>query len=64
MKKTPKTPQPVSIRIPAETRVLLDYVIDRTGLKEAQVIRLAIQRLALAERSLAAAEPKPARTTR
>ena len=44
MKKTP-TPKPVSLRITPEARLQLDRLIERTGLKEAQVIRMAIKRL-------------------
>jgi predicted DNA-binding protein len=41
----PATSTPVSIRINPDTRALLDYLIERTGLKDAQIIRLAIKRL-------------------
>ena len=59
-----KPQKPVSLRIDAATRALLDYLIESTGLKEAQVIRLAIKRLEEKERALAEAAPKPARKTR
>lgn len=56
----PVSPKPVSIRINPDTRAQLDFLIERTGLKEPQIIRLAIKRLEELER-LAAAAPKPAR---
>jgi len=60
-----KPQKPVSLRIDAATRVLLDYLIERTGLKEAQIIRLAIKFLADEEaRRPIAGAPKPARKTR
>lgn len=58
------SPTPVSIRINADTRTQLDYLIERTGLKEAQVIRLAVKQLAEKERLQAEAAPKPARKPR
>lgn len=57
----PVSPKPVSIRINPDTRAQLDFLIERTGLKEPQIIRLAIKRLEELERPLAAAAPKPAR---
>jgi predicted DNA-binding protein len=60
----PVTPKPVSLRINPETRALLDYLIERTGLKEAQIIRMAIKQMEERERSQFAAAPKPARKTR
>jgi predicted DNA-binding protein len=59
-----KPPGPVSLRINAETRAVLDYLIERTGLKDAQIIRLAIKQMEERERALAAAAPKPARKIR
>lgn len=59
-----KTPPPrmiVAVRLTSETRAQLDFLIERTGLKEPQIIRLAIKRLEELERPLAAAAPKPAR---
>lgn len=55
----PVSPKPVSIRINPDTRAQLDFLIERTGLKEPQIIRLAIKRLEELERLAAA--PKPAR---
>jgi predicted DNA-binding protein len=63
MKTKPQKPapsRPVSLRINADTSALIDYLIERTGLKEAQVIRLAIKRLVERERSEAGAAAKPA----
>jgi hypothetical protein len=52
------------MRINPETRAALDYLIERTGLKEAQLFRMGIKLLEEQARSLAAAAPKPARKTR
>ena len=64
----PVSMSPFSMRITPETRASLDYLVERTGLKDAQVIRMAIKALEVQERSLAglraAAAPKPARTKR
>jgi predicted DNA-binding protein len=60
----PASAKPVSIRIDPETRALLDYVIERTGLKDAQILRRGLRLLVEQERALAAARPKPARKTR
>lgn len=61
---TTEPEKPISLRINPETRAALDFLIERTGLKEAQVIRLAIKGLAERERSLADAATKPARKKR
>ncbi len=58
-----KQEQPYSLRINPETRTLLDYLIARTGLKQADLIRLAIRRLHEHEAAIEAAA-KPARKTR
>lgn len=73
-----KLEKPVSLRINLETRAHLDYLIKCTGLKQADVIRLAVRRFQeqeaqerasrfrvgpMKERS-AAAVAKPERKTR
>jgi len=55
---------PFSMRINPETRALLDYLIERTGLKDAQLFRMGVKLLVEKERSLAAVAPTPARKTR
>jgi hypothetical protein len=52
------------MRINPETRALLDYLIERTGLKDAQLFRMGVKLLVEKERSLAAVAPTPARKTR
>jgi predicted DNA-binding protein len=59
-----KPSKPISLRINPETRALLDYLIERTGLKDAQIIRLALKGLHEKEQAAAVAAPKPARTKR
>ncbi len=59
-----KSEKPVSLRINSETRAQLDYLTERTGLRQAQVIRVAIKLLEEKERSQAAAVSKPARKMR
>ena|ERR1700733_8216762 len=44
--KASPTPKPVSLRIDPATRADVDYLIECSGLKEAQVIRLAVKRAA------------------
>lgn len=61
--RKPAPSRPVSLRINTDTRALIDYLIGRTGLKEAQVIRLALARLEQQERSQAGAVAKPASKT-
>lgn len=60
----PATPKPVSLRITPETRAQLDILIERTGLKEAQIIRVAIKTLEELERPLRGVARMPARTKR
>lgn len=66
MKK--KTPTPISLRITTETRAQLDTLIERTGLKDAQLIRLAIFLMSRDGQHNATQAPatvaKPARKTR
>jgi hypothetical protein len=74
--KKPAPSKPVSIRIDPETRASLDYLIGRTGLKDAQIFRSAIrvmreaewvrETLSALEKKERAAEaaPKSARKTR
>lgn len=67
MKTKPQKPvaqKPVSLRINAETRALLDFLVERTGLKEAQVIRMAVKQMEERERSQLAAASKPTRRMR
>jgi antitoxin component of RelBE/YafQ-DinJ toxin-antitoxin module len=60
----PKPQQPVSLRIDAATRADLDYLVEFSGLKQAQIIRQVIKRVAGQTRSEVAAASKPARTKR
>jgi predicted DNA-binding protein len=60
----PVSTNPFSMRINPETRASLDYLSERTGLKDAQLFRRGIKLLEEHERALAAAAPKPARKTR
>ena len=64
MKTKPQKPAPsrsISLRINTDTRALIDYLIQRTGLKEAQVIRLSIKRAVDWERNRDAGGIKTAR---
>ena len=56
-----KIEKPVSLRINPETRGIIDCLIKKTGLKQADIIRLALRRL-LEHESRNAPEPvaKPA----
>jgi predicted DNA-binding protein len=60
----PVSSKQLSIRINPELRAQLDYLTERTGLKDAQVIRMAITRLGELEQALGDAALKPARTKR
>jgi predicted DNA-binding protein len=65
----PVSSKQLSIRINPELRELLDYLNERTGLKDAQVVRMAVKQFAgavkvLEEQARAVAATKPARKTR
>jgi hypothetical protein len=65
--KPPQKPvllKPISLRITADTRAQLDILVERTGLKDAQIIRMAIKLMAEGGQFGSAAAPKPARTPR
>jgi hypothetical protein len=67
MKTTPQKAapaKPISLRIDHATRVDVDYLVQCSGLKEAQVIRQAIRRCAEQARSAAGVAPNPARRSR
>ncbi|HEY5056462.1 MAG TPA: hypothetical protein VII58_09890 [Acidobacteriaceae bacterium] len=59
----PVSSKPVSIRITPEIRAVLDFHVKRTGLKDAQLFRLALMEWPR-NSPVAAAAPKPARTKR
>ena len=61
--QNPESPKPVSIRIDAETRATLDYLIERTGLKDAQLFRMGVKLMEEHQR-LREVLNKPARKTR
>jgi hypothetical protein len=59
-----KPQKPISLRIDAATRADLDYLVELSGLKAAQVIRQSVKRVAGQARSESAAATKPARKMR
>jgi hypothetical protein len=64
-KLTTAAPQkPISLRINAATRSDLDYLVEISGLKQAQVIRQTIRRMAHQARVEGVPAPKAARSKR